>query len=90
MGTKNDLILMEKEGERMAVDATTVESHKMAGWKVVGMETRVDGKVAEMGEVIETPAHTVETSDGFLKTLPKFDETGPAVPVEKTGPKPKK
>lgn len=85
-----ELVWVEKDGMRTEVHPTTVESHKLAGWKVVGTVEKVDGKVVETGKVIETPAHTVETSDGFLKTLPKVDETLPEKPAEKIKPAPKK
>lgn len=89
------LVWVEKDGIRTEVHPTTVESHKLVGWKLVATVEKVDGKVVETGQVIETPAHTVETSDGFLKTLPKDDETVPVEPakpavIAKTEPAPKK
>lgn len=79
MEKKPEFALMKKGVEEKAVAPADVSSHLLDGWTVVGTaEVDADGKmVAETGRIIETPAHTIETSDHFLKVMPKFDELPP-------------
>lgn len=88
MGKKPEYALMKKGSEEKAVAPAEVSAHLLDGWNMVGTaEVDADGKmVAVTGRIIETPAHTIETSDHFLKVLPKFDELPPEaiVPEAKT------
>lgn len=94
MEKKIEFALMKKGVEEKAVVPAEVSAHLLDGWNVVGTAWGdADGKLAEVtGRVIETPAHTIETADGFLKSLPKFDEPQPevkplVVPVEEKAKK---
>lgn len=44
------LILMEKNGEQLEVHPTTVESHKLAGWKVMESAPQKEAEVPEEAE----------------------------------------
>jgi hypothetical protein len=76
------------------VEPSTVEARKLAGWHVIGTaELDSDGNVVQTGKVIETPAHTIVTTDGFLKILPVYvapaEQVVPPV-VKAEAAKPKK
>lgn len=79
MEKKPEFALMKKGIEEKAVAPADVSAHLLDGWNVVGMaEVDADGKiVAETGRIIETPAHTIETADHFLKAIPKFEDLPP-------------
>lgn len=94
MEKKIEHALMKKGVDEKTVAPAEVSAHLVDGWSVVGTaEVDADGKLtAVTGRIIETPAHTIVTADGFLKNLPKFDEPQPVVkplvvPVEEKAKK---
>ena len=92
MAEKVEFALMKKDEEELAVAPADVAAKELLGWNIIGTaEVDSEGKItAVTGRVIETPAHTIETGDGYLKVLPKFEAPAAVVSpaakaAEKTG-----
>jgi hypothetical protein len=83
MAEKLEYALMKKGDEKVAVDKSLINDHELLGWNVVGIcEVDSDDVVTETGKVIGTPAHTIVTTDGFLKVLPvQVDNPAPVAAV---------
>lgn len=83
MAEKLEYALMQKGDEKVAVDKSLINDHELLGWNVVGIcEVGDDDSVLETGKVVGTPAHTIVTSDGFLKVLPiQVDNPSPLAAV---------